>query len=111
MNISFLKAVLAFVIFNLLMGGNLISQTDTTFTVSGNCGMCKNTIETALDEKGIKKATWNPETKLLNVSYNPAKTSTRKIMELIAAAGYDTPWIKADSAVYSKLHSCCKYER
>lgn len=108
---SIFKIILVFTIFCFLGNTNLIAQTDTTFTVSGNCDMCKNTIETALDAKGIKKASWNTETKLLSVTYNPSKINTKEIMQLIATAGYDTPLIKADSSAYSKLHSCCKYER
>jgi copper chaperone CopZ len=108
---STLISITAFFISIFSSNYSLVAQTDTTFTVSGNCGMCKNTIENALDEKGIKKASWDTETKLLSVSFNPSKINTKRIMELIAAAGYDTPLIKADSTAYSKLHSCCKYER
>jgi copper chaperone CopZ len=109
MNKIKLLIIITFLLFN--FSNTLSAQTDTTFAVSGNCGMCKNTIETALDVKGIKKATWNTETKLLAVSFNPSKINAKQIMQLIADAGYDTPLIKADSGAYSKLHSCCKYER
>jgi copper chaperone CopZ len=111
MNNFFFKLNFIVVSLCLFSVSSLSAQTDTTFSVSGNCGMCKSTIEAALDVKGIKKAVWNSNSKLLSVSYNPNKISVKEIMHLIAAAGYDTPLVKADEASYSKLHSCCKYER
>src|SRR5688572_31945420 len=45
--------------------------------VYGNCGMCKERIEAALDTKGVKQAKWDPTTKNLNVVYVPDRKSTR----------------------------------
>ncbi len=79
--------------------------------VWGNCGMCKKTIETAAKTAGATTADWNEETKLLQVSYKAKKTSTNKIQEAIANAGYDTENYTADNSAYDKLHGCCKYDR
>lgn len=77
--------------------------------VYGNCGMCKQRIETALDQTGIKLATWDSKSKNLEVVYNPKKISEQKIHELVAAAGHDTDKVKASNEVYAKLPFCCLY--
>lgn len=81
----------------------------STLKVYGNCGMCKERIETALDHTGIKMAKWDPTTKNLEVVYNSKKLSEQQIHELIAAAGHDTEKAKAKDDVYGKLPFCCLY--
>ncbi|MCF8253569.1 MAG: cation-transporting ATPase [Bacteroidia bacterium] len=83
-------------------------QTDT-LTVYGNCTQCKDRIEEACDQKGIKEALWNVDTKILTVVYNPAKISLEQIHEFIAVSGHDTNLKKADDSVYDKLPGCCLY--
>src|SRR5688572_19040897 len=82
-----------------------------TIPVSGNCGMCKSTIEKAAKTAGASSAGWNMDTKMLSVTYNETATSAEKIQQAIAAAGYDTRDVKGDDKAYDKLHACCKYER
>lgn len=82
-----------------------------TFTVSGECGMCKKKIEKAAKEAGATTAVWNQQTKLLNVSYNAGLTSVSTIQQKIAGVGYDTPQYKATDEAYNKLDACCQYER
>ncbi|HEY0743723.1 MAG TPA: cation transporter [Chryseosolibacter sp.] len=77
--------------------------------VFGNCGMCKERIETALDQTGIKVATWDTKTKNLEVVYNPKKITEQRIHELIAEVGHDTEKVKAKNDVYGKLPFCCLY--
>ncbi len=79
--------------------------------VSGNCDMCKARIEKAAKIDGVTKADWNKETKILAVVYNPSKVKSDDIQKKIAAAGHDTEKFKADDKAYSKLPSCCQYER
>lgn len=79
------------------------------FKVYGNCGMCKDRIEKALDTKGVKQAKWNIATKNLEVTYVPTKITEMKIRELVSAAGHDTDSTKAKDAVYAKLPFCCLY--
>jgi copper chaperone CopZ len=81
------------------------------FKVAGECGMCKNKIEKSAKAAGATEAEWNVETKELSVSYANNATSTDKIQQAIAGAGYDTPKFKATDESYSKLHECCKYDR
>lgn len=82
-----------------------------TLMVLGNCGMCKSNIETAAIKAGATKAEWNKETKILVVSYDAVKTTNLNIQKSIAAAGYDTPSVKAADADYFKLEKCCQYDR
>jgi len=86
--------------------GNVVTA---NFKVYGNCGMCKERIEKALDYKGVKQAKWSPSTKNLEVVYVPTKITEKKIRELVSAAGHDTDSTKAKNAVYAKLPFCCLY--
>jgi mercuric ion binding protein len=81
----------------------------STIKVYGNCVMCKNRIETALDQNGIKSAQWDPKTKNLEVVYNSNRISELKIHEIIAAVGHDTDKVKAKDEVYAQLPFCCLY--
>lgn len=82
-----------------------------TIKVWGNCGMCKKTIEKSAKSAGATYASWNEETKILNVSYNSPGSNSEKIQKAIAASGYDTENFKGDDKAYNNLHGCCKYER
>ena len=79
--------------------------------VSGNCGMCKATIEKAAKSAGAKEANWNTEKKVLTVKYISSSSNAAKIQNAVAAAGYDTRDVKATKEAYERLHSCCQYDR
>ena len=81
----------------------------TTIKVYGNCGMCKERIETALDRPGIKLAIWDPETKNLELVYNSRKIREDEIHRIIASVGHDTDQAKANDDVYADLPFCCLY--
>jgi len=84
----------------------------TMFKVSGNCEMCKSTIEKAATSlAGVHKAEWNMDTKQIHLSFNKDKVSLSEIHKAIAAAGYDTEKMKADDNTYKKLPACCHYTR
>lgn len=91
----------------------LVTSNETeSFKVYGNCGMCKNRIESSLkDVKGVKSAKWDVETKMLNVKFDGEQVSLKEIKEKVASAGHDTEEHKADDKVYSGLPGCCQYER
>ncbi|MEO6902295.1 MAG: heavy-metal-associated domain-containing protein [Bacteroidia bacterium] len=83
-----------------------------TFTVYGNCSMCKATIEGALKKKdGIISKNWDKEKKIITVTYDPAKINILQIGEKIAAVGYDNQYATAQIVAYNNLHECCQYER
>ena len=85
---------------------------ETTFKVYGNCEMCEKTIEGSLkDNGGVNSADWNKDTKMITVSYDPAKTQENEIHKQIAASGYDTELEKGNDQAYEGLHECCKYNR
>lgn len=82
------------------------------FEVKGNCDMCENRIEKAAKSvDGVTSADWNKETKILELSFDESKTSVRKVQQVIANVGHDTPLYKAKDDVYNALPGCCKYDR
>lgn len=98
-----------------LLSGMALSaqQTKTdTFTVYGNCGMCKETIESSIKKKhGVRAKNWDKNTKILTVTYDPAKTTIEEIGIRVANAGYDNAYYRAPDYKYARLHSCCQYKR
>lgn len=85
--------------------------TTETVAVSGNCGMCKSSIEKAAKGAGATSASWDKDAKQLKVTYKSGVTDLAKIQNAVAAVGYDTRDVKATDAAYDKLHACCKYDR
>lgn len=82
------------------------------FKVAGNCGMCEKRIEkAAYSVKGVKSAEWHSEHGDIHLVIDETKCSADDVAKAIAAVGHDTGTIKADDAVYEKLHGCCNYER
>jgi Protein of unknown function (DUF3347) len=79
--------------------------------IYGNCEICKNAIEKAGNVKKITKVDWNEETKMASITYNPKLTNRNTILKRIALSGYDSDLYLAPDLAYSKLASCCKYER
>ena len=98
----------------LALGFSAFAQNAKTekFEVKGNCGMCEARIEKAANSvEGVKSADWDKETKMIKVSFDPAKTDLHKIHLAIANAGHDTKMHKASKEVYNELPGCCKYDR
>jgi len=86
-------------------------KTDS-FMVYGNCGMCEKTIESSLKNvKGVEKADWNKETKVMVVTFDPEKITLNEIKQKIADVGYDTDEVRATDKAYNGLPGCCQYER
>lgn len=83
----------------------------TKFKVYGNCGMCEKRIEKAAKIKGVKKADWDVDSKILTVTFNQKKVTPSQVHKAVAAVGHDTDMVKADDAVYTSLHACCQYDR
>ena len=105
---SFFLIVLFFSV-SIISKAQIVTQ---VYRVNGNCDICKKTIETACySEKGIKNAKWNADSLALTVSFDTTKTNREKILQRVAAAGYDTESTTAGDVAYFKLHSCCQYDR
>ena len=79
--------------------------------VNGNCVQCKTRIENAAKSAGAETAVWSADTKVLQIEFNPAKTSLEKILKKIAQVGHDNEKYKADDEAYKNLPSCCLYDR
>lgn len=73
--------------------------------------MCKGHIEKAAKQAGAASADWDKAAKVLKVTFDATKTSTDKIEEAVAAAGYDTEHKVASADAYGKLDECCQYDR
>jgi membrane fusion protein, copper/silver efflux system len=86
--------------------------TTTTVGVSGNCEMCKERIEkAALSVSGVSNASWDLNTKKLNVDFDNRKANPEIIQRAIANKGHDTEMFRADDEVYKALPECCLYRK
>ena len=80
--------------------------------VEGNCGMCKDRIETvAKSDKNVKSAVWSVSKKTLTVSYDASKTDKKTILKNVAEVGHDNEMFRASGKVYDDLEVCCQYDR
>lgn len=105
----------------ILIVGSLISscsvflskdtKTTTSLGVSGNCEMCRERIETALDRKGILSAYWSKEEQKVFITYRNDKFEEIQLHNIVAMVGHDTEKVKADNVVYNNLPPCCHYRK
>lgn len=99
----------------LLLPVHLFAQADylktVSFTVAGNCDMCRQRIEKAAKDAKAKTANWSDATQLLTVTFDTIKTSQERIQKKIAEAGHDNGSYKASDEVYRNLPACCLYDR
>lgn len=102
-----------FLTFSILCSTFISAQTITksTFLVKGECGMCKDRIETTAKKNGATSANWNAETQKLDVEFDADKFSADEILKKIAEAGHDNERFSAADAVYENLPACCHYDR
>jgi len=106
--------ILSFVMVLGLSTLSLLAQSVKTekFEVAGNCGMCKTRIEKAANSvEGVSSATWDKETKMLEVAFDSEKSDLHNIHLAVAKVGHDTKMHKAADDVYDELPGCCKYDR
>lgn len=95
----------------LLSVGLMAQETTQTITVKGNCGMCKERIENAVNEFPTAHGVWDESTETLTVQFSEDKTSLDAIAKRIAEVGHDNALYQADEAVYQDLPDCCLYDR
>ena len=86
----------------------LAKNVTTSFTVQGECDMCKDKIEKALDIEGISFAEWDVKSKKLTVRYNDSKITEDQIHTIISELGYSTSKKVANKTSQNKLDDCCK---
>lgn len=90
---------------------NEVAMTDLSFGVRGNCGMCKKTIEKAVNAiEGVSNANWDVDKKKIDVSFDETKTNSMAIHQAIAASGYDTEKVAGSEEAYKGLPGCCQYD-
>lgn len=107
-----LKSILLSGIFMLVMSINTTKAQDVAelkVKTSAVCDMCKETMEKHMAfEKGVKKSSLDVESKILTVTYNPAKITPEQIRKAVSKSGYDADDVPADPKAYKKLDACCK---
>jgi copper chaperone CopZ len=81
----------------------------STLTVHGNCGECKERIETSVDIKGVKASKWDSKTQILTITYRSDKVTLDQIKEAVLKSGHDLEDQKAPDLVYNKLPKCCQF--
>ncbi|KFC23696.1 heavy-metal-associated domain-containing protein [Epilithonimonas lactis] len=98
---------------SIFLFSNFSAQTKTfKAKVEGNCGMCKDRIETvAKSDKNVKSAVWSVSKKTLTVSYDASKTDKKSILKSVAEVGHDNEMFRASNKVYDDLEVCCQYDR
>ncbi|WKS95386.1 heavy-metal-associated domain-containing protein [Riemerella columbina] len=94
-----------------LFSAQISNAKTETAKVYGNCGMCKKTIEKAINQPDVVAATWDKNTKILTFTYDTQKTNRKAILKKVADAGYDNELYRAGDVAYGKLHQCCQYKR
>jgi mercuric ion binding protein len=79
------------------------------FKTSAVCDMCKSRLEKSLAyEKGVQAAHLDVPSKILTVTYNPAKTTPAALRTAVQKTGYDADQATADARAYDRLPECCK---
>ena len=109
------------VVFSLLLAGPFATaaQAQTTpakpgpeqvqFKTSAVCEMCKARLEKSLAyEKGVQAVNLDVPSKVLTVTYNPAKTTPAALQTAVLKTGYDADALPADARAYDRLPDCCK---
>ncbi|WP_294251162.1 heavy-metal-associated domain-containing protein, partial [uncultured Chryseobacterium sp.] len=81
-----------------------------SFTVKGNCNMCKERIETTARKAGAKTAVYSVDLQTLTLETDNT-VSTDEILKKVADAGHDNEKFKAPESSYQALPDCCHYER
>ncbi|MDR2122430.1 MAG: heavy-metal-associated domain-containing protein [Flavobacteriaceae bacterium] len=77
--------------------------------ISGNCGMCKETIEKTGTIENASQVVWDKDTKIATITYDEEKISLNDILKKIAKSGYSSEKYKAKKSDYNRLPICCHY--
>ena len=109
--LSILSALIVSALLTFNAQANPKGDESSTFKVYGNCGMCKSRIESSLKVKGVSKAAWDAQSKMLTVSYDPKVISLDEVHKIVAGVGHDTEKVSAEGSTYNNLMGCCQYSR
>src|SRR5690625_5537266 len=94
-----------FIFLSLFSIGLMAQEVNKTLTVKGNCGMCKERIETAVKKFPTAKGNWEASTQTLNLTFSEDATSLDEIAKGIAEAGHDNSLYLADPKTRSEEHT------
>ena len=79
------------------------------FHTSAQCGMCKETIEGAMNyERGIQFVELNMENMFLTVKYKTKVHTESTIKNIVAKLGYSAGDVKANEKAMNELPKCCQ---
>jgi len=88
--------------------GNSVTQVEIKVPTI-QCNSCVAHVEAALKEvEGVSATKINLESKIAQVSFDPAMTNLAAMEKAITMAGYDANEAKSDSVAYAELDACCK---
>lgn len=81
---------------------------EANFFVRGNCEMCQERIQDALNEvDGVEEASWSIESSEADVRYDEEKVSEEDLHLAVSAVGHRTNEVEADEEAYNDLPPCC----
>ncbi|MFC2133037.1 heavy-metal-associated domain-containing protein [Bacteroidota bacterium] len=107
-----MKSILGIIVFTFIAFSSSNAQNkeviEAKFNVYGNCDMCKNRIEEAVNIDEVKYAKWNKTNKTMKVFFESTIT-VDSLQTRIAQVGHDTDKFKAPDDVYKELPGCCLY--
>ncbi len=106
-----MKKISLFILVLVMCVTSAMAQGTSTINVrtSAICGMCKSTIEKALNKQaGVTATNVDVETKEVTVSFDSKKTNVDKIRKAISKSGYDADGVKRNQKSFAKLPACCK---
>jgi copper chaperone CopZ len=96
-------------ILGLVLQSSTPKKVTVSFHVSAVCGLCEETIEKALDMKGVVAADFNLESGIATVTYKSSKLEEKDLHAALNEVGYDTEKSTATDEQYARTHNCCKY--
>ena len=92
-----------------LAGCTAKGNATTEFWVRGNCDMCRETIEKALNGvEGVSEASYDVDAKMATVTFDSTVSGKMDFHNAVAAAGYETRLVQASGDAYTNLPKCCK---
>lgn len=106
-----MKHLTIFIILLIILSCGKKELAKTRFYVRGNCEMCQERIEkTAKKVKGVAKASWNVDTKMLTVAYDSTEVQEIEIHKAVAAVGHGTEKVEMNKEAHDALPSCCQVQ-
>jgi periplasmic mercuric ion binding protein len=85
------------------------SWKEETFYVRGNCGMCKERLESGIKAlAGVGKVKYEVKKETMNVMYDTTKISRLTIEQACANLGHSTEAVPMNEKNHEALPECCK---